>query len=135
MKKWSKSAHTDKRGQNRPKKYQKTEQIRSTWNHLIDLVKSSVDLRLFKNDEIKYMLNGARLDFLIYDTINQNPILAIEIDGDHHQQAASKRKDLLKDHILEILSIPCKRFNTATVEGREELVLRETLNELYRERN
>lgn len=111
-----------------------------SWNfkqeyYLIDLVKSSVDLRLFKNDEIKYMLNGARLDFLIYDTINQNPILAIEIDGGHHQQAASKRKDLLKDHILEILSIPCKRFNTATVEGREELVLRETLNELYRERN
>lgn len=88
-------------------------------------------------EHIRFMRNGARLDFLLYDTIDQQPIAAIEVDGATFHKEGSKQshRDQLKNEILEILGIPLVRFKTNTVKGREEEFLRNFLSELYQKRN
>lgn len=72
-----------------------------------------------------------------YDTIDQQPIAAIEVDGATFHKEGSKQshRDQLKNEILEILGIPLVRFKTNTVKGREEEFLRNFLSELYQKRN
>ena len=47
------------------------------------------------------------MDFLIYNRIGKNPILAIEVDGYvyHKQDAVQAHRDLLKNKILKLYNI------------------------------
>ncbi len=111
--------------------------------YLIDLVRLSKDDASlhavkrsdFSDEEWRYMLNGARLDFLLFDTMAHTPLLAIEVDGSQHELARYKNKDVMKDHILDVLGIGHQRFATNTAVGREEDRLRSLLSDLYVRRN
>lgn len=102
---------------------------------MIDLMKVPRKDGVFIDEEWEYMIKGARLDFLVYDTMSQNALLAIEINGGHHYKAASRYKDELKKQILAKLGVPLVSFKTDSIEGREEKELRKVLNEVYMSRN
>ena len=45
---------------------------------LRDLIRN---LQSFSEDEIKFINNNSRIDFLLYNKIDKTPVLAIEVDG------------------------------------------------------
>ena len=65
------------------------------------------------------MLNNARLDFLVFDPFGKQPVAAIEVDGKTHNTDQQRRRDHLKDAILEKLDLPLKRFATRSELGGE----------------
>lgn len=58
----------------------------------------------FSKAEVKYMLNNSRLDFLVFDPFGKQPIAAIEVDGQTHNTDQQKRRDHLKEAILQKVS-------------------------------
>ncbi|MDR0938054.1 MAG: DUF2726 domain-containing protein [Mediterranea sp.] len=73
------------------------------------------DYTLLDEEERKYaMHNATHIDFLIYNRASKHPILAIETDGYEYHKAntAQHRRDLLKNHILELYGIPLIRLST-----------------------
>lgn len=85
---------------------------------------------LFRNlihmnsEEKKFVRSGlSHLDFLIYNTITKQPLLAIEVDGYTYHKADSRQgeRDRLKNHILEVYHIPLIRFKTNGSGERETL--------------
>jgi len=83
------------------------------------LVKAS---HLLNDEERKYAMHPAsHLDFLIYNTINKKPVLAIEVDGFHYHKQGTRQheRDKMKNRILEIYNIPLLRFPT---NGSEECI-------------
>lgn len=95
------------------------------------------DTSTFTEAEQRYMNNGARLDFLIYDVIDKQPLATIEVDGASFHQAGSKQalRDSLKDDILEKMELPHKRFRTDNVKGQEDTEIEEWFNGIYKSRN
>lgn len=87
--------------------------------------------------EQKYMFNGARLDFLLFDAFDKQPIAVIEVDGASYHQAGTNQasRDALKNSILKKLNIPLFRFRTDTAEGLEQEKMRTFLSNLYADRN
>lgn len=73
----------------------------------------------FSKAEVKFMLNNSRLDFLVFDPFGKQPVAAIEVDGQTHNTDQQKRRDHLKDAILEKLGLPVKRFATRSELGGE----------------
>jgi len=93
--------------------------------------------RLIKNtslltpDEQKFSKNSwSHLDFVIYNKINKQAVLAIEVDGVayHENNPTQLKRDRLKDSILEKYNIPIIRFPTNGSE--EEKKLRKKLEEI-----
>ena len=91
----------------------------------------------FSDEEKRFMRNGSRLDFLLYDRMNNQPIAAFEVDGaSFHQKGSNQdRRDKLKNNILKSINIPLIRFRTDTVTGNEEAELRKFLFSVYCGRN
>ena len=58
----------------------------------------------FSKAEVKYMLNNSRLDFLVFDPFGKQSIAAIEVDGQTHNTDQQKRRDHLKEAILQKVS-------------------------------
>ena len=56
----------------------------------------------------------SHLDFLIYNKVSKQPILAIEVDGFHYHKDGTRQaeRDKLKNHILEEYGLPLLRFKT-----------------------
>ena len=73
----------------------------------------------FSKAEVKFMLHNSRLDFLVFDPFGKQPIAAIEVDGQTHNTDQQKRRDNLKDSILEKLGLPLKRYATRSELGGE----------------
>lgn len=97
--------------------------------YLLDLMKGSSSI--YSDEEMKYMLHGARLDFLIYDIYSHMPVVAIEVDGTQHYGEKQHYHDTLKDNILTKMDIAHYRFRTDSASGQEEQRLRKILNEAY----
>ncbi|MCL1934101.1 MAG: AAA domain-containing protein [Candidatus Azobacteroides sp.] len=75
------------------------------------------------NEEVKYALNAlTHIDFLIFDKIGKAPRLAIEVDGGTHEQEKQKKRDEMKDAILEKYNIPIIRFKTNESGEKEKLI-------------
>ncbi len=91
----------------------------------------------FSAEQIRYMQNGSRLDFLLYDTIDTQPIAAIEVDGAAFHKAGSRQaeRDQLKNEILSVLGIPTFRFKTNSAQGGEVEELKAFLETVYDTRN
>lgn len=88
---------------------------------------------LLNERECKYAMNpNTHIDFLLYNRISKNPVLAIEVDGwdNHKEGTVQAERDVLKDHILELYGIPLERFKTNGSGEKERLM--EVLNELFR---
>lgn len=76
----------------------------------------------FTDDEMRFMLNGSRVDFIVFDSNTHDVVGVFEVDGvSFHgdQKPVQKRRDAMKDHILESIGIPLARFSTNNPNGRE----------------
>lgn len=91
---------------------------------LRDLVRT---FQPFSDDEIQFIKNNSRIDFLLYNKIDRTPVLAIEVDGvSFHDNKIQQERDNKKNHILEILGLPLLRLST---DGHnEETKIIESLN-------
>lgn len=77
---------------------------------LRDLVRN---YQLLSEEEVKFIKNNSRLDFLLYNKIDKAPILAIEVDGvSYHNNELQRERDKKKDHILEVIGLPILRLST-----------------------
>jgi len=73
------------------------------------------DLSALDDDEVKYLMNpGTHLDFLVFNRLSKQPILAIEVDGYSYHKEGTKQaeRDKKKDHILESCGLPLLRLKT-----------------------
>ena len=89
------------------------------------------DLKLLNDRECKYVMNpSTHIDFLIYNRISKNPILAIEVDGYnfHKHTTVQSKRDEMKNHILNLYNIPLIRL--ATNGSQEKEVLYRKLKDL-----
>lgn len=89
------------------------------------------DFTLLNEEETKFVNNeNTHIDFIIYSKINKQIVLAIEVDGyKYHEDSPIQRKrDKLKDKILEKYNIPIIRF--ATNASQESKKLKECLKKL-----
>lgn len=96
--------------------------IETTREYLLaDLIKHSDEL---SDDEIYYIKHRARLDFLLYSSINNAAILAIEVDGvaNHRFDEEQIRRDKLKNHILECIGLPILRLSTDGSNEKERII-------------
>ncbi len=85
------------------------------------------DYSLLKPAEAKYASHHmTHLDFLIFNKLGKNPVLAIEVDGYayHAAEAKQSERDIMKDAILEKYEHPLLRFSTTGSGEREKLVSR-----------
>lgn len=83
------------------------------------------DLKLLNEEECKYVMNPAtHVDFLIFNRVSKQPILAIEVDGyDFHKHGTLQaERDVRKNHILEMYGIPLLRLSTNGSGEKEKLV-------------
>ena len=63
------------------------------------------------------------VDFLIYDKVTHKPKLAVEVDGTQYHKVGSdqNRRDLMKDSVLEAISLPLLRLSTAGSQEKEQI--------------
>ncbi|WP_294316809.1 DUF2726 domain-containing protein [uncultured Chryseobacterium sp.] len=66
------------------------------------------------------------LDFVIYNKLGKNPVLAIEVDGYgyHREGSRQNERDAMKNKILETYGLPLLRFSTTGSGEREKLINR-----------
>jgi superfamily I DNA and/or RNA helicase len=77
---------------------------------LRDLIR---DFQPFSEDEIDFIRNNSRIDFLLYNKIDKTPILAIEVDGiSFHDTELQQERDRKKNHILKVIRLPLLRLST-----------------------
>lgn len=77
---------------------------------LRDLIR---DFQLFSEEELRFIKNNSRLDFLLYNMIDKTPILAIEVDGvSFHDNEVQRKRDDYKNHILKTIGLPLLRLST-----------------------
>lgn len=89
------------------------------------------DWTLLDDEERRYASNGAtHLDFLIYNRVSKQPVLAIETDGYqfHKQGTRQSERDRMKDRILDRYSLPLLRLSTTGTD--EEAKIHTQLTEL-----
>lgn len=70
---------------------------------------------LLNDEERRYASNGAtHLDFLIYNQVSKQPVLAVETDGYlfHKQGTRQSERDRMKDRILNRYGLPLLRLST-----------------------
>ncbi len=95
---------------------------------LSDLIR---DFQPFSQDEIRFIKNNSRIDFLLYNKIDKTPVLAIEVDGvAFHRNKLQYERDSKKNNILEAIGLPLLRLST---DGhKEETRIIESLNAAMR---
>lgn len=73
------------------------------------------DVSSLDGNEVKYLMNpGTHLDFLIFNKMSKQPVLAIETDGYTYHKAGTKQaeRDQRKNHIMESCGLPLLRLST-----------------------
>lgn len=73
------------------------------------------DWSLMNVDEKRYVSHyTTHLDFLLINHVTKKPILAIETDGYsyHNDKTEQHRRDMMKNHILEVYGLPLLRLST-----------------------
>ncbi len=91
------------------------------------------NLENLKEEEKKYVNNGARIDFVIYDKMDNKPLLFIEVDGFEYHKNNPKQleKDKLKNSIARKNGIPIIRFETGGKSYDEEKIALEIRKEIF----
>jgi len=83
------------------------------------------DFSLLSDEEKQYVSHYAtHVDFLITSHVTKRPLLAIETDGYsyHNDRTEQHRRDVMKDHILEVYGLPLLRLST-TGSGEKKKVV------------
>ncbi|WP_340673726.1 AAA domain-containing protein [Brevibacillus agri] len=88
------------------------------------------DTELLGDAEQKYVKNRASFDFVIYDVMNKQPLLAIEVDGFafHRNNPQQLERDELKNNICRKYQLPLLRLPTTGSD--EEKKIRNELDRL-----
>lgn len=88
------------------------------------------DLTQLQETEKEYIKNRASFDFMIYDAINKQPLLAIEVDGfaSHRNNPDQMIRDLLKNNICNRFDFPLLRLPTTG--SNEYLKIRDKLDNI-----
>lgn len=89
------------------------------------------DYSLLNEEESKYAANiNTHIDFLIYNRVSKQPILAIETDGYtfHKSRTSQSERDIKKDRILELYGIPLVRLST--IGSNEKKIIEDKLSEI-----
>ena len=89
------------------------------------------DYSLLNEKESKYAANiNTHIDFLIYNRVSKQPVLAIETDGYtfHKSGTSQSGRDIKKDHILELYGIPLVRLST--IGSNEKKIIGDKLSEV-----
>ena len=89
------------------------------------------DYSLLNAEESKYAANiNTHIDFLIYNRVSKQPVLAIETDGYMYHKSGTRQaeRDVKKDHILELYGIPLVRLST--IGSNEKRVVVDKLSEV-----
>ena len=92
-----------------------------------------LDFSKLTAEEERYARHHAtHLDFLIYNKLGKNPVLAIEVDGYEYHKIESRQaeRDRMKNEILEKYKIPLVRFSTTGSGEKESLINK--LNEILK---
>ncbi len=78
-------------------------------------------------EEKRYVNNGARVDFVIYDKMDNKPVVFIEVDGFayHKNNPKQLERDKLKDSIALKNGIDILRFETGGESYDEQKILSE----------
>ena len=82
------------------------------------------DLSALNDEEVKYLMNpGTHLDFLVFNQLSKQPVLAIEVDGYSYHKDGTKQaeRDKKKNHILESCGLPLLRLNTNGSHEKERI--------------
>ncbi|WP_081411609.1 DUF2726 domain-containing protein [Chryseobacterium gregarium] len=82
------------------------------------------DFDKLSEEEERYARHHATyLDFLIYNKLGKNPVLAIEVDGYEYHKRESRQsgREAMKNGILKKYGIPLLRFSTTGSGEREKL--------------
>ena len=69
----------------------------------------------FSSERIAYARNPlTHVDFLLFNQMDKQPVLAIEVDGTGFHEAGSKQaeRDMKKNSILEKCAVPLLRLRT-----------------------
>ena len=91
------------------------------------LAKIISDWSLLTSQEKDYAKNAlTHIDFLIYNSLTKQPMMAIEVDGWHYHndKVVQQSRDRLKNQILEKYSLPLYRISTTdtiTSEGLKKI--------------
>jgi len=83
------------------------------------------DYSILTEEEKKYAKHfNTHLDFLIFNKMDKNPVLAIEVDGFEYHKAGTEQseRDKMKDTILEKYELPLLRFSTTGSNEKQKLI-------------
>ena len=73
--------------------------------------------------DIKFVSNiNTHCDFLIYNRLNKEIVLVVEVDGSQHKEEVQVERDKRKDRLLTAAGIRILRLSTTTVDCREKIV-------------
>lgn len=91
------------------------------------------DVSMLSEEDRTYALNPqTHIDFLLYNRVSKQPVLAIETDGYQHHKAGTTQsvRDIKKNRILATYGIPLLRLSTIGSNERQQVenVLREKVN-------
>jgi len=67
------------------------------------------------------MNNKASCDFVLYFKTGKNPMAVIEVDGDYHNKPDQRKRDLLKNIILDKAGVPLLRLKTIESQIEEKI--------------
>lgn len=84
-----------------------------------------LDFSRLSPEEERYARHYAtHLDFLIYNKLGKNPVLAVEVDGYEYHKIESRQaeRDHMKNEILDKYKIPLLRFSTIGSGEKEKLI-------------
>ena len=82
------------------------------------------DVSLLSDDERTYALHPkTHIDFLLYNRVSKQPVLAIETDGYQHHKSGTEQsvRDEKKNRILAIYGIPLLRLSTIGSNERQQV--------------
>lgn len=79
--------------------------------------------------QLAYIQHRASVDFVVYNRVTNQPLLAIEVDGFafHENKPEQRERDALKDEILAARQMPLLRL--ATTDSREPQRIRRKLDD------
>jgi very-short-patch-repair endonuclease/RecA/RadA recombinase len=73
-------------------------------------------------DDLKFVRNpNTHCDFILFDLLNKEIRLVIEVDGRQHNEPVQRARDERKDRLLTVAGIKVLRLPTTAIECREQI--------------
>lgn len=74
-------------------------------------------------EDVKFVANiNTHCDFLIYNKLNKEIEMVVEVDGSQHKKEVQANRDRRKDRLLKTAGINVLRLSTTTIDCKEKIV-------------